>query len=52
MTDATGKYRFTRLHPGTYVITISKAGYVTQTKTITVSVNGTYENDFVMVPHL
>ncbi|MHB8403753.1 MAG: carboxypeptidase-like regulatory domain-containing protein, partial [Bacteroidia bacterium] len=37
ITDATGKYRFTRLHPGTYVITISKAGYVTQTKTITVS---------------
>jgi hypothetical protein len=50
VTDATGKFRFTGLHINTtYVITISKAGFVTQTKTITVSANGTYENDFIMV---
>ena len=45
LTNATGKYRFTRLTPGTYTITLSAAGYVTQTKSITVSANGTFEND-------
>ncbi|MHB8260047.1 MAG: carboxypeptidase-like regulatory domain-containing protein [Bacteroidia bacterium] len=49
ITDATGKYVFARLHTGTYLITVSKAGYVTQTKTITVSANGTFENDFILI---
>ena len=48
-TDATGKYRFTRLHAGTYTLTLSAAGYVSQTKVITVSANGTFENDFIMI---
>jgi hypothetical protein len=48
-TEATGKYIFTRLHTGTYTLTISKAGYVTQTKTIVVKDNGTIETDFVLV---
>ena len=49
ITDATGKYKFTRLHTGTYTLTISKAGFVTQTKTIVVTENGTIETDFVLV---
>jgi len=48
ITDATGKYKFSRLHAGTYTLTISTAGFVTQTKTIVVTQNGTVENDFIL----
>jgi hypothetical protein len=44
-----GSYKFSRLHIGTYVITISKAGFVTQSKTLVVVQNGTIGTDFVMV---
>jgi len=49
ITDATGKYNFRRLHTGTYILTISKSGYVTQTKTINAAINETIENDFALV---
>lgn len=49
ITNATGKYKFTRLHPATYTLVISAAGFVTQSKTITVTQNGTIENDFILV---
>jgi hypothetical protein len=48
-TDATGHYKFTRLHPGTYTITVSRTGYATQTKTIVVKENGTVDTDFTLV---
>lgn len=48
-TDATGGYKFTRLHIGTYTIKVSAAGYVTQSKTIVVKENGTVDTDFTMV---
>ena len=50
ITDATGKYKFTRLHPGNYTFTIVAANFVTQTKNITVTANGTVHDDFTMVP--
>ena len=49
ITDATGKYKFTRLHTGSFTLTVSKSGYVTQTKTVNVTANGTVENDFELV---
>jgi hypothetical protein len=49
ITDATGHYKFTRLHAGTYTLTIVATGFVTQTKNVTVTANGTIHNDFTMV---
>ena len=48
-TNATGKYKFTRLHTGSYVLTVSKSGFVTQTKTIEAVTNGAIETDFVLI---
>ena len=48
-TNASGEYKFTRLHPGSFIITVSANGFVTQTKNITVSANGTENIDFTMV---
>jgi hypothetical protein len=48
ITNATGQYKFTRLHPGSFVITVSASGFVTQTKSITVAANGTEHIDFTM----
>ena len=44
-----GLYKLTRLHVGTYTLTVSANGFVTQTKTIVVTKNGTLDTDFVMV---
>ncbi len=49
VTNATGEYKFTRLHIGTYTITVSAAGFVTQVKNLNVTANGTEHNDFNMV---
>lgn len=49
ITNASGEYKLTRLHPGTFTITVSAQGFVTQTKNITVSENGTVNNDFIML---
>ena len=49
ITNATGEYKFTRLHPGSFTITVIASGFVTQTKNITVSANGTVHTDFTMV---
>ena len=48
-TNATGEYKFTRLHPGSFVVTVSASGFVTQTKTINVTANGTENTDITMV---
>ncbi len=48
-TNATGEYKFTRLHPGSFTVTVSASGFVTQTKTINVTANGTEHIDFTMV---
>lgn len=48
-TNATGEYKFTRLHPGSFTITVSASGFVTQTKTVNVTANGTEHIDFTMV---
>lgn len=49
LTNATGEYKFSRLHTGAFTITVSAPGYITQTKNITVSENGTVNNDFIMI---
>ena len=49
ITNANGQYKFTRLHTGTYTLTVSVAGYTTQTHNLTVSANGTLHTDFIMV---
>ena len=48
-TDASGHYRFTRLHLGDYTLTVSIAGYVTQTKTHNITVLQSVEDSFTMV---
>lgn len=48
-TDTTGHYRFTRLHLGTFTLTVSETGYVTQTKNFTVAALQDIETDFTMV---
>ncbi len=50
LTDSTGIYKFVRLHPGEYTITVSALGYGTQTKSLSVKQNGVVETDFKMVP--
>ena len=49
ITLATGKYKFTRLHTGTYTLTITATGYTAQTHNFTITTNGTTHTDFVMV---
>ncbi len=49
ITNATGEYKFTRLHTGTYTLTITANGFVTQTKNIPVTQNETVHTDFTMV---
>jgi len=49
VTGADGVYKMARLHVGTYTLTVSVTGFVTQTKTITVTQNGTVTTNFVMV---
>lgn len=49
ITNATGEYKFTRLHTGSFTLTIIANGFATQTKNITVTVNETLHNDFTMV---
>jgi hypothetical protein len=48
-TAANGHYRFTRLHLGTYTLTISLAGYVTQTKSFTITTLQNVDTDFTLV---
>jgi len=47
-TDENGHFKFTRLHLGDYVLTVSGAGYVTQTRSFTIDVLQSVEVDFVM----
>ena len=49
ITNATGKYKFTRLHTGTYTITVTASGYATQTHNFTITQNSTTHSDFIMV---
>ncbi len=49
VTDATGAYTFTRLHTGSYTLTVSANGYATQSQTIDVPENDTVETDFSLV---
>ena len=49
ITNATGKYKFTRLHTGTYTITVTASGYATQTHNFTITQNSTTHTDFIMV---
>ena len=49
ITNANGQYKFTRLHIGTYTLTVSIAGYTTQAHNLTVTANGTLHTDFIMV---
>jgi hypothetical protein len=48
-TDTSGHYRFTRLHLGTYALTVSGAGYVTQTKSFTINTLQSVDTNFTMV---
>ncbi|MEO8762576.1 MAG: carboxypeptidase-like regulatory domain-containing protein [Bacteroidia bacterium] len=48
-TDASGHYKFTRLHLGSYTLTVSVAGYITQTKTITITTLQIVDTDFTLV---
>src|SRR6266540_316499 len=41
ITAADGQYRFHRLVPGTYTLTVTKFGFVTATRTVEVVANGT-----------
>lgn len=50
VTGATGQYKFLHLHPGSYTITVNAGGFTKQTKTVTVTENGTVQTDFTMVP--
>ncbi|MHB8259943.1 MAG: carboxypeptidase-like regulatory domain-containing protein [Bacteroidia bacterium] len=49
-TPASGHYRFTRLHLGTYVLEVSGPGFITQTRTFEVTTLQVIKTDFVMVP--
>ncbi len=48
-TDASGHFRFTQLHLGDFTITVSGAGFVTQTKTFNITTLQSIEADFTMV---
>ncbi|MBS1647894.1 MAG: carboxypeptidase regulatory-like domain-containing protein [Bacteroidetes bacterium] len=49
ITNATGAYKFTRLHIGSFTLAVSASGFVTQTKNISVAQNETVHTDFTMV---
>ena len=49
-TDETGIYKFVRLQPGDYTITVSAKGYAAQSRSLSVKQNGTIDTDFKMVP--
>ncbi len=49
ITKANGLFKFARLKPGTYVITLSANGMVAQSKTITVTHAGNITENFIMV---
>ena len=49
ITNATGKYKFTRLHTGNYTLTVTANGYVSQSQNIIVNENGTTHTDFILV---
>ncbi|MDH7482938.1 MAG: family 10 glycosylhydrolase [Armatimonadota bacterium] len=47
-TDATGTYGFLDLPPGTYTVTCSKGGYVSQTTTVSVTKGGVIRRNFAL----
>lgn len=49
VTKADGLYKFARLRPGTYTISVTVNGYVVQTKTIIISTPHTVRQNFFMV---
>jgi len=49
VTKPDGLYKFARLKPGTYVITVIAQGYTTQTKTLTISTPHTVRQNFFLV---
>jgi len=49
VTKVDGLYKFARLKPGSYTLSIIANGYVVQTKTITISVPQTVRQNFFMV---
>jgi hypothetical protein len=50
MTDATGVYRIANLAAGTYTVTASKPGFVTNTTSVAVASGATTVQDFALVP--
>ena len=48
-TDINGHYKFTRLHLGEFVLTVSGPGYITQTKSFTVNALQSFSTDFTMI---
>ena len=48
ITKANGKFKFAKLKPGTYIITVSANGMVAQSKTITVTHAGNVTENFSM----
>lgn len=49
VTKADGLYKFARLQPGTYTLSVVANGYVLQTKTFTINVPQTTRQNFFMV---
>ena len=49
ITKATGQYKFVHLNTGNYTITVTVAGYVTQSQNLTIVQNSTTHTDFIMV---
>lgn len=48
ITKADGLFKFARLKPGTYILSVTANGYVVQTKTITINVPHTVRQNFFM----
>ena len=51
-TNSTGGYTFTNLPPENYTVTVSKSGYITQSKTVEVKENRTTIANFVLAKDL
>jgi len=49
ITGIDGTYKFMKLKPGTYTLTVEATGYVTQTKTITVTSPQIIHADFILI---
>jgi len=49
-TDSSGYYAFASLLPGTYTVTVSAPGYLTQSATVTVQAGHTTKANFSLVP--